>query len=252
MKKQNQSQEEFERIDHYLDGQMSLEEQTVFEEVLKTDHLLNQQVEETRLLRQAVEEQSLHNKLDAFHEELSSRQPKTKPIESLKKPSFSIKYYAIAASLALLIGLGYWLLFGQKTADEKLFAQYFKPDPGLITPMSTTSDYEFYRGMVDYKQANYKLAIQRWNLLIEQKPDNDTLNYFLGVSYLAQDKNKKAIAYFAEAVKSPKSIFINESWYYLGLTYLKEGNTDDAIHSLKKSNLENSELILKKIVQTDE
>ena len=150
------------------------------------------------------------------------------------------------------MGFGYWLLFRQKSAEEKLFAQYFKPDPGLLTPMSTTSDYEFYRGMVDYKQGKYELAIERWNPLLMQKPENDTLNFYLGVSYLAQEKNEEAIEYLSKAVNNPNSIFINESWYYLGLIYLDKGNTDDAIHSLRKSGLENSKLILQEIMQTDE
>ena len=250
MKKKDQSQEEFERIERYLTGIMDEGERSDFEAALKADDNLSRQVEEARVLFQAVEEQSLRNKLEDFHEELSSGQPQLKSNKSIEKSSFNIKYLAIAASLALLMGFGYWLLFGQMSADEKLFAQYFKPDPGLITPMSTTSDYEFYRGMVDYKQGNYDMAIARWNTLIEQNPENDTLNYFLGISYLAQDENEKAIAYLSKAVKSPNSIFINESWYYLGMAQLKEGNTGDAILSLRKSGLENSKLVLQEIVQT--
>jgi len=226
---------------------MKQEERSAFEKSLKTDTHLRQQVEEVRLLFQAVEEHSLRNKLEDFHEELSLGQPQLKSKESLEKSSFNIKYLAIAASLVLLMGLGYWLLFGQKSADEKLFAQYFKPDPGLITPMSTTSDYEFYRGMVDYKQGNYDLAIERWSTLIEQKPNNDTLNYYLGVSYLAQDKNENAIKYLSKALESPNSIFVNESWYYLGLAYLKDGYSDKAISSFKQSDLKNSIQITKQL-----
>ena len=250
MKKKDQTQEEFERIERYLTRKMDEGEKLNFEAAVKTDDNLSRQVEEVRVLFQAVEEQSLRNKLEDFHEELSSGHPQLKSKESIEKSSFNIKYLAIAASLALLMGFGYWLLFGQMSADEKLFAQYFKPDPGLITPMSTTSDYEFYRGMVDYKQGNYDMAIARWNTLIEQNPENDTLNYFLGVSYLAQDENEKALAYLAKAVTYPNSIFVNESWYYLGLINLKEGKTKDAISSFKKSEIENSKLILQEIVQT--
>jgi len=248
MKKQNQSQEEFERIDRYLDGLMSREEQTKFEDSLKTDRLLNQQVEETWLLHQAVEEQSLRNKLEDFHAEMIPEDAESKSNKPITGTVFGYyKAFAIAASLVLLMGFGYWLLFGQMSTDEKLFAQYFKPDPGLLTPMSTTSDYEFYRGMVDYKQGKYDLAIQRWNPLLKQKPENDTLNFYLGISYLAQNKNEEAIEYLSKAVNNPNSIFINESWYYLGMVQLKEGRTEEAISSFKMSNLEGSRLILKEL-----
>jgi len=237
MKKQNQSQEEFERIESYLTGSMNREEQSVFEESLKADEPLRQQVKEVRVLLLAVEEKVLRNKLDEFHEEISNGSTTEKSVRPY------IMYF-VAASVALLIGLGIWLLASQKTSNEKLFAQYFKPDPGMITPMSTTSDYEFYRGMVDYKQGKYQPAINRWNTLLNHKPNNDTLNYFMGVSYLAGGDDKKAIAYLSKAVNYPNSVFINEAWYYLGLTYLKEGHLGKAIHAFKKSNLEKSKLIL--------
>jgi len=72
MKKQNQTQEEFERIERYLDGLMNQEERSAFEASLKTDSILNQQFEDVRLLRLAVEEQSLRSKLNDFHEEIIS------------------------------------------------------------------------------------------------------------------------------------------------------------------------------------
>ncbi|NOX86531.1 MAG: tetratricopeptide repeat protein [Chlorobi bacterium] len=240
MKKHNQSQNEFERIERYLTGRMDNKEKLDFEASLKTDPLLSKQTEEVRALLHAIEEKKLREKLDDFHEELTAGERRVMSVRPFQK-------YIIAASVALLIGLGIWLLSVRKTPDEKLFSQYFKPDPGLITPMSTTSDYEFYRGMVDYKQGKYKPAINRWNRLIEKKPDNDTLNFYLGVSYLAGGNSKKATDFLSKAVKYPNSILINEAWYYLGLAYLKEGNSREAIRSFRKSDLEESKLILKEM-----
>jgi len=33
---------------------------------------------------------------------------------------------------------------------------YYKADPGLLTAMSSAISYEFDRGIVDYKSANYQ------------------------------------------------------------------------------------------------
>jgi len=251
MKKQNQSQKEFERIERYLTDTMKQEEKSVFEESLKTDNRLSQQVEEIRLMLQAVEEQSLRHKLDDFHDEIALEGSGIKTIEPAQQSVFAYKKYAIAASLALLIGIGAWLILGQKSENEKLFAQHFSPDPGLITLMSTTSNYEFFRGMVDYKQGKYELAIKRWNPLIDQKPKNDTLNFYLGVSYLAQGESKKAIEFLSKAVHHSNSVFINDTYYYLGLAYLKEDYAEKAINSFKQSDLENSKVILREIGQAE-
>ena len=251
MKKQHQSQEEFEKIERYLDGSMEREERAGFEESLNSDPGLKTRVEEIRLLQMAVEEQSLRNKLDEYHREMASAQTQNKPAAHKSGRILTLRILAVAASLALLIGFGYWWYYGQKTAGEKLFDKYFQPDPGLLTPMSATSDYAFYRGMVDYKQGNYEEAINRWKPLAEKNPENDTLNFYLGVSYLAGDKPDKAIEYLSKAVRVPQSRFINEARYYLGLARLKAGNTEEAVRALKKSNLKKSRLILKEIAPTD-
>ncbi len=242
MKKQNQTQEEFERIERYLDGLMDREERAVFENSLKTDKELNLRVEEVSLLRLAVEEQTLRNKLDDFHAEMLLNRP-AKTIRPYIK-------YAVAASVALLIGFAIWLLAGQKSTEEKLFAQYFKPAPGLVTPMSTASDYEFYRGMVDYKQGKYSEAINRWEPLVKEKPENDTLNFYLGLSWLAKGEAGKAIDFLSKAVTIQNSAFIDEAWYYLGMAQLKEGRPEEAVRSFGKSNLENSRVIAGEISGT--
>ena len=43
----------------------------------------------------------------------------------------------------------------QETVHQKLFAQFYQEDPGLITAMSSEGQYEFDRAMVDYKSGNY-------------------------------------------------------------------------------------------------
>ncbi|HHE64474.1 MAG TPA: tetratricopeptide repeat protein, partial [Bacteroidetes bacterium] len=201
---------------------------------------LREQVDEQQILFQAVEEQSLREKLNEFHKGIEVENTKVKSIRSYKK-------YAIAASIALLLGLGYWLTMGQKSAHEKLYAAYFAPDPGLITPMSATSDYEFYRGMVDYKQGEYELAINRWDSLIKLNPENDTLNFFMGVSYLALEDPSQALPYLKKVSDSSQSIFNPEVFYYLGLAELKEGNTEAAKVAFETNGSEKALEIISKL-----
>jgi tetratricopeptide (TPR) repeat protein len=240
MKDQKISQEEFELIEHYLNGSMSNEEQSDFEKSLTEDEVLKQKTEELRILFQAVEEQTLREKLKKFHKEIPSEKSKTKSLNPFRR-------YAIAASIALLAVLGIWLILNQKPKNEKLFAQYFKPDPGLITPMSTTSNYEFYRGMVDYKQAKYKLAFERWKPLLAKKPQNDTLNFYLGLSFLSTGNSTSALPYLTEVGKAGKSIFLPDVYYFIGLAYLKEGNIEKAKIALEKNGSEKARDLISKL-----
>lgn len=234
------SPEEFDRIEIYLNNTMNDQERSEFDESIKNNESLAQKVGELKVLFQAVEEQSLRDKLNIFHKETSQKE----------KIGLSVRLYkqfALAASIVIIMAIGILLLTGQKNQNEKLFAEYFKPDPGLITPMSSTSNYEFYRGMVDYKQAKYNEAIDRWHVLYKNKPNNDTLNFYLGVAYLALDDRANAVTFLSKAATYSGSKFINEAWYYLGLANLKEGNLEKSMHSLAKSKIENSKLLLRKI-----
>jgi tetratricopeptide (TPR) repeat protein len=234
------SQEQFELIERYLTDSMNDDERSSFEKLLNENERLRKQVDEERILFQAVEEEALREKLNEFHKEFDEENNKVRSIRPYKK-------YAIAASIALLIGLSLWLTLGRMSVHERLFTEYFVPDPGLITPMSATSDYEFYRGMVDYKQGKYDLAIDRWNQLIAQDPENDTLNFYMGVSYLALEDPAQALLYLNKVPIATQSIFIPEVYYFLGLAELKEGNIEVAIIALKTNGSEKALEIISKL-----
>ncbi len=89
--------------------------------------------------------------------------------------------------------------------------------------------------MVDYKQGNYDMAINKWEKLLAKKPENDTLNYFLGVSHLATGADNNAIL-FLKKVTNSNSYFEKEARYYLGLAHLKNGEIDKAKIFLKENN----------------
>ena len=237
----NISQEEFEQIENYLLNKMTNNEQLIFENNLKIDSELREKVGACKILIDAVEVQSLKEKMDDFHNDVSSN------VISLSKTRRKWQSFAMAASIAVLIGLsGFWFL-NNNSKNQKLYAKYYKPDPGLPTVMSTSSQYDFYDAMVNYKRGDYKLAIEKWKLLLKQKPQNDTLNYFIGVAYLADKNEIMSIPYLEKTVKQTQSIFRNEGFYYLGLAYLKNDNIQLAKKNLLLSNNDKSNEIISQL-----
>ena len=126
-------------------------------------------------------------------------------------------------------------VLSQKDGSSNLFVEYFKPDAGLITSMGGNENYEFYRGMVDYKQGNYKAAISRWKDQLKLKKDNDTLNFYIGVSLMAQENTEEAIPYLKQVEKFEQSHFIPDVYHFRALAELNEGNTQIAKEYLAKS-----------------
>ncbi len=236
------SQQDLERIELYLDRSMPDLEKNTFENELQTNDTLKQKVEEVQLLLEAIETQSLKEKLDEFH----SGQDLT-PIKSIAKSKTTPLFlYAIAASIVILISVGgFWVM--NQNSNQKLYSKYFNPDPGLPTTMSASNNFEFYDAMVNYKQEEYSIAINKWSELHDTAPENDTLNYFIGVSYLANKNAEKAISYLETVAQNPESTFNNDAYYYLGLAYLKIDNLEFAKKYLTFSRTDNSKTLLSEL-----
>lgn len=231
-----------ETIERYDNGTMSPQERTHFESQLQNDPDFNALVEDVRALLLGIETQALKERLDNYHEAI----PKHNPLlpTPVKARLFNMGKIAIAAGLILAIGLVWYM--GQ-SSNQRLYSKYFVPDPGLPTTMSTSDNFVFYDAMVNYKQAEYETAISKWEQLAHKTPQNDTINYFLGVAHLANKNTGKAIGYLTKTTNSTQSAFLDDAYYYLGLAYLKSDKTTEAIQAFQNSNTENANKILNKL-----
>lgn len=241
----NISQSDFERIERYIRGDMPDAEQLEFEEETRENPDLKEAVEEIQSMIGVVEEETLRERLDMFHEEMNEFQNITQ--KGLKKISWPV--LLAAASVLLIVSLGVTWLWLQPSETEALFSEYYSPDPGLLVPMSAEEQYEFYRAMVDYKTGDYEEAIKRWNMMADNKAANDTLGYFLASAYLANEQPEMAIPYFLEVAEDDESLFQKDAYWYLGLIYLEGGNSGFAKKYLQLSDHPGKRDILSQINQ---
>ncbi|MCF7560564.1 hypothetical protein L3X39_07935 [Sabulilitoribacter multivorans] len=232
----NISQELLETIERYYNDSMSTDERHLFVEKLESNPEFKTQVEDIKILFLGIETQSLKEQLDEFHKDIPKATSKIRFLQFTK--------YAVAAVVVISLG-SYWF-FG-KPSNQKLYAKYFTPDPGLPTTMSSSLNFEFYDAMVNYKHGDYELAISKWEKLQINKPNNDTINYFLGVAQLANKNELKAIPYLKSTIQKPESVFLNDAHYYLGLAYLKEGNIERARKHLDLSNTDVGQELISKL-----
>lgn len=207
------SQDLFEEIERYLSGAMNPEERNTFENKLQNDKKLKEEVEVQRELIRAVEIGSMKNDLEEIHR---------KNFSSQKRPAF---WYGIAASVIVILSIGIWIVNEESDAD-KLFAEYTITEPGLPVPMSATSDYDFHDAMVDFKIEKYDSARLKWEKLLKENPENDTLNYYLGSSHFNLEEYNEASIYFETVRNEPQSPFYHKSGFYLILSWLKTEEFD--------------------------
>jgi len=232
------NQETQELIDAYLLDTLDADVKADFKERMKLFPDLRALVEEQKTVIRGVEEQTLKNSLDDFHKEI---------IDIPEKKWLSPGWMALAASFLILISVSTWAILISGNSSQKVFSTNFKPDPGLPTTMSTSLNYDFYYGMVNYKRKEYDEAISRWETLYAANPENDTVVYFLGVANLANGNARQAKKYLQSAKEKPQSVFYEDAQYYLALALLKENKIEEAKQALAQSTSSASIVLLKEI-----
>jgi len=238
------SQKELEAIEQFIFQQMNAEETAAFTKKLSSDLALQHKLKTVKLLLAGIQEAELEKKLDEFHNGLHLL--KKNRIQPSAK-TFALKKWLVAASVLVIVALGSWLFLNRDTKEEKLFAAYFQPEPGLISAMGTNDNYLFDRAMVDYKVGDYDAALKIWESLLASKPENDTLNYFIGSACLIEEKEEIAIVHFKKVIANENSFFRNDALWYTGLALLKSNRKTEALSFIERAEHENKALLLKEL-----
>ena len=229
--------EALEKIENYLLGAMSEKEATQFENELQDSPALRNQVAEMKALILGIQETSVKEQMQQFHS--SMQQPAGHDITKKTGKTIPLpfkKTFLMAASILFIICIGTLWYLQSGSSHQKLYSNYYRPDPGLMTVMSgAASDYDFEKAMVEYKAGEYDKALAAWKLKLKNSPVNDTLWYFIGAAYQAQEQFDSAKKYLQAVARNPKSIFQKEASWYLGLIYLQQGDKEQAIQFINQS-----------------
>lgn len=134
------TQEELELMERFWQGSFAgQEEEQRLREKYATDSVWRNKADSVRLLMLGIQETALEDRMENFYQQA------TRSVRNI-----SWVKWGIAACLTAAIIIG-GLLFYSRSPEEKLFAAYYKPDPGLPTLMGVSDRYEFENAMLSYK-----------------------------------------------------------------------------------------------------
>ncbi|MBX2925467.1 MAG: hypothetical protein KF746_24935 [Chitinophagaceae bacterium] len=236
--KDNIDKELFEKIEAYIQNRMNAGDRTAFEKEIQADETLRNEVALQRQLIASVQVFT-HHKEDSF-----------KASSDVKAPVKKMRHvwmYAAAAVTALIAVT--WFYQYKTATGEQVYANYFTPDAGLPVMMSGENDrYDFYNGMVSYKEGEYDKAIEIWRGIAQP---SDTISYFTGVAYLNNKNAEASIAHLATVALNDKSAWQQKAIWYLALAYVKMNNKDKALEWLNKlPDNEQAKLLMRDIQKT--
>lgn len=229
-----------EQIEQYCEGKMSLEEKSAFEAKLFIDEDLKDELELYKTIVssfKSTKEESVRTKLKEIDAELDKGFNL-----NTNRSSTTIKnknYFAIAASVTIIIGLiSYFMFF--YTSKDKLIASFEVEEPGLPVLMGSSSNVIFDDGMSTYKQNDFQSSLPIFENLLKDNPASDTLNYFVGIILSRMNKHNEAMPFFETVVMNSNSSFQSKASYYLGLCYWKTNDMFKAKEIFKQISQDSS------------
>ena len=213
-----------ELLENYFSRELTTEEQISFENLIANDDEFKEDFDFQLDLKEAIknkERSKLKEKLHSYEASINKK----------NKGGFNWSQLSIAASIVLLLGIG-WI--GFKNISGVNYDDYYNQYPNTVVNITRSdSDQTIERkAFVAYESGDLVSAIKYFNELKRDK-SIEYLNFYLGQSYLKQNNFKKAIEYFEQNIEEDK-VFVAESHWYIALSYLKNKDKTSAKEHLEK------------------
>lgn len=216
---------------NYFSNQLTANQERIFEELLKTDTEFKKQFDFEKDLKRVIREKKgkeLKLKLGDFEKNL----PKKTPVRTLPRTNY--RKWAMAASIALLIGLG-WLGYLNFSGPDygKLYDKNFQQYPNTVYAITRSQSTESIEraAFSAYELGDYQAAIRNFNN-IPETDKKEYLNFYLGLSHLNLGQTVEAESFFKKVISS-NSEFSPEAHWYMALVALKEENKKEALQYLE-------------------
>lgn len=229
LKKYMMDEMNFDRIEDFLDGELSNDQLKEFEKDLLNDSDLQMELDLHKEVDEAIMEQDvmdLRSKLEAIE---------TPPNEDKKRKfKYLTKWNIVAASLALFIGIGSLMFLANNKStysNENVYSNYYKPYKIVINNRSTDMgiDNMLVTALKSYESKDYRTALDLFKQILDKDSTNITSNFYSGISNLEINEYHKANKNFTRVIRHKNNLFIEQSEWYLGFCYLMTNDRDKAI-----------------------
>ncbi len=219
------NEERYIIFENYLANELSAEEKTNFEKQLSQDKELASAFEIFKELHLHLENK-FGNEADlkAFKKNLKSISKEHFKTKKPKVVAFKPWQYAIAASIAVLVGL-----FVFQNINPS-FEDYDNPEMATFVERGDVNE-NLKLAQDAFNAKNYKTAIPHFEAVLNSTKSPE-IQYFYAVSLLEDNQFQKAETNLSE-LKSGTSIYKNKATWYLALSKLKQKDYDSCKAILK-------------------
>lgn len=214
-----------ELLDKYLAGNLNEEETAAFNELRAADHAFNDEVTFHDDLREVVfEDERLRLKQVLADKKAASTKSNKKKPRTLLLISLAV--------LVILASIFTYRYQQRQKSPEGIYASYFEPYPNSYRPVSRNAlNTAETQGFTAYENGNYTLAAEKFEESLDQKQDLSII-FYQGIAYGALGEISLAIQKM-ESVKGRDFPYSSESYWYLGLYYLRKDKIDASTRNFR-------------------
>ncbi|MBT1687601.1 tetratricopeptide repeat protein [Dawidia soli] len=245
---------EFEWIENYHKGRLSLDERQAFLEREQADAAFAGKVRSYREIMDGIayygKQQPFAETIRGWEQEIKTQaetdglaaHPATTAQSTAGKkiiPLYRTYVYWAAAAVLMLIVSSVLLLRPTPADTRALYETYYRPYPDVFNPSvrgepGTTTASAREKASAAYRAGRYPEALQLFRSLSgADRQEQDNIRLYLGNCYLALDSLDAAAKAFL-SIGGDSHIASQAKWY-LAMTYLKAGTADRAksvLHTL--------------------
>lgn len=243
--------EKFELLEKYLDGDLSEKEKINFEELLRNDKELQKECDFRKNVDSAILEDDVMNLRQTMTEITQSRSSYSKL--KARKLYFSISI-AASIIVLLTVGLNIFYLNNDITSRE-IYDTYYSKYNAICNSRSVirveSSNVLITSAFDAYSDGDFNTAAQNFEKALSLDAEDVTVKFYLGLCNMELGKYAEAQLLFYDLVKSEDHLFWEQSNWYLALSYLAQDNKPKAkmyFLNIKKQNMcmqNESKIILK-------
>lgn len=219
-----------EKIEQYLDGELTGGELQQFEKELKEDAELAAEYRLQKDIRATLSDKGtmeLREKLEKIRNNYKVPKRKHKNL---------LIIYASAASFIALILVSYCFIFVNTYSNEDLYRKYYKHINSGVFSRGTEvgPENDFNTALKEYENGEYKDAVSHFGKISDTSEYYKAAVFFTALSYMETQQFGEAVMFFKKIESDPESPYYEDIVWFLGLCYLKTDNSSSAEIQFKK------------------
>lgn len=226
-----------EQIENYLNGSMSSGEKQLFESELIANKELNTLLSLYRTIdiemynagKYSDHEEALKNTLQKLNTLYFKQET---PVVSI---TGSRKFYRVSMSAAaglILILLSYFIFFRSGSNPKQLADQYVQEKLMHLSQTMDGAKDSLQQGIAAYNNKDYSKALQLFEAIYQNHPENSDALKYTGTVYLVTKKYNEALERF-DILASRKELFSNAGLFLKAITLIERNQPGDAEESRK-------------------